>query len=157
MNHAGPAPEPAEAAPSPSSGPRDGDGRPLTTDQIFHLLSASRRRQVLSYLRGAGGRATVGTLAEHVAAVELDLPVGQISSGQRKRIYIALYQVHLPALADSGVVAYDQERGTVELTEAADRLFPYLDLERGPDDPGPRGPKHRIAAWVRAIRTWLRG
>ncbi|MFB6105957.1 MAG: hypothetical protein ABEJ70_03195 [Halobacteriaceae archaeon] len=118
----------------------------LSLDETFALLIHPRRRAVLWYLRDHEGSATLGDLAEHIAAAENGVDVDALSATQRKRVYIALYQAHLPKMAKRGVVAYDQPRGVVELLPAADHLFPYLalaDEHRG--DP-PRSPGRLVTA-----------
>ena len=95
-------------------------------DETFEILKNSRRRDVLMYLAGAeDGTATLSELAEHVAAKENSIETDQLSSKQRKRVYIGLYQCHLPKLDDVGAIAYDKDRGTVEL-EKASQIFSYL-------------------------------
>jgi len=98
----------------------------ITLDETFDLLRNQRRRDVLIYLaETADNTATVGELAEHVAAKENDIDKDQLSSTQRKRVYIGLYQCHLPKMDDLDVIEYDQDRGTVVLQNNS-RLFSYL-------------------------------
>jgi hypothetical protein len=104
-------------------------GTELDTDTLFELLQNQRRRDALRYLGANEGRTTLSDMAEHIAAKENDLPVGAINSKQRKRVYIGLYQCHLPKLADAGVVDFDKDRGTIELCDRAAQLYPYLDGE----------------------------
>jgi len=101
----------------------------LARDTLFELLKNERRRETLAYLKANDGRATLSDLAEHIAARENDLPVEAISSKQRKRVYIGLYQCHLPKMANAGVVDYEKNRGTVALTDLAAQLDPYLAVE----------------------------
>jgi hypothetical protein len=102
-------------------------GAELDTDTLFELLQNQRRRDALRYLEANGGRTTLSDMAEHIAAKENDLPVRAINSKQRKRVYIGLYQCHLPKLAGAGVVDFDKDRGTIELCDRAAQLSPYLD------------------------------
>ncbi|WP_318569336.1 DUF7344 domain-containing protein [Salinigranum marinum] len=118
----------------------------IATDTLFELLKNQRRRDALDYLKTNGGRATLSDMAEHIAAKENDLPIEEIAakendlpieeitSKQRKRVYIGLYQCHLPKLATAGVVGFDKNRGTIELRSLAARLYPYLDAEGGGGD-----------------------
>lgn len=101
----------------------------LSKDEVFSLLSVERRRRTLEYLRRTNDGTTLSELAEEIAADENDVPVDLISSDQRKRVYIALYQSHLPKLDDAGVVEFEDDRGSVELAGNAVELFPYLDLD----------------------------
>lgn len=101
----------------------------LPKDLIFELLKSSRRRELLEFLDRNDGRTTLSDAAEHIAAEENGIDVPQLSSQERKRVYIALYQIHLPKLDDAGVVDYEKGRGGIELRDAADDLFPYLYLD----------------------------
>ena len=65
----------------------------LSKSEIFEILSADRRQEVLRYLDRAGGTAHLGELAEHIAAIECDCERVQLSSQQRKRAYVGLYQI----------------------------------------------------------------
>jgi len=105
----------------------DSRGYELPLDQIFEILKNSRRRETLHYLDANDGDATLSDLAEHIAALENDTTVKAISSSQRKRVYVGLYQCHLPKMDDMAIVDFDQNRGTIELGPNADQLKPYLD------------------------------
>lgn len=95
-------------------------------DDMFDVLSNHRRRRVLTYLE-ANETAVVGELAEHIASIENKKPVSALSSQERKRVYIALYQSHLPKMAAAGVVDYDKNRGTVSPTDDAAELCSLLE------------------------------
>lgn len=53
----------------------------------------------------------------------------------RKHVYTALQQFHLPKMEEMGIVAYDRSDATVELTEMGSDLDVYLDVVRGSDVP----------------------
>lgn len=109
----------------------DGTDRRLSEDEVFEVLYNSLRRDVITYLREHDNEATVSDIAEHIAAKENDTTVRQLSSYERKRVYIGLYQNHLPMMDDVGVIEYDKHRGTVQLQECATQLEPYLgDVDR---------------------------
>ncbi|MFC4541777.1 ArsR family transcriptional regulator [Halosolutus amylolyticus] len=101
----------------------------LSKDVIFELLKNRRRREVLTYLLEADETVTLGELAEQIAAWENDTEVNALSSDQRKRVYVALYQTHLPKMDDAGIVEYDQDRGLISLSDNADLLMMYLDTD----------------------------
>ena len=106
------------------------DCNDLSTSETFEILKNRRRRAVLKYLDDVGGHATLGTIAEHVAAKENDIDTNQLSSQQRKRVYIGLYQVHLPKMDGLGLIEYDQDRGSVALKDISE-LRSYLYNETG--------------------------
>ena len=115
-----------------------GEQPALEPDDIYHILQTSRRRHVLRYLRSADEPVTLRQLAERIAAWEHETTVENLNSDQRQRVYISLYQTHLPKLDTRGVVDYDKDRGTVESTPLAARFDPYLSgLEESSTDPWP--------------------
>lgn len=101
----------------------------LGKDGIFELLKNPRRRAALRYLDDAEGTVTLSDLAEHIAAQENDVTVEQLNAYQRKRVYIALYQCHLPSMDESDVIDYDQDRGNIDIRDEAEELFTYLDMD----------------------------
>jgi len=95
--------EPSE--PSPQIDP----DASVDTDELFDLLSNARRRRVLAVLhRADGDAATLEELAERVVA-----PNADDGSGDREAAAISLHHVHLPKLADCGVIEYDARNETV--------------------------------------------
>jgi DNA-binding transcriptional ArsR family regulator len=123
--------------------PAPDKGDQLPKDVVFGLLSNERRRQVLKYLNKETESASLSDLAEHIASIENDKPVAALSSGERKRVYICLYQAHLPKMDDANVIDYNQARGTVELRPKADQLFRYLAVDPDGTD--------RPDAWLHRI------
>lgn len=110
-------------------------GSELSKGEIFDLLKNRRRRTVIRFLREHDGYAELNDLAEYIAAKENDIDVRQLSSDQRKRVYIGLYQCHLPKMDSLGVVDYDKDRGTIELQASVSQLLEYMDLDRdGPEE-----------------------
>lgn len=109
-------------------------GPGLSKDDTFHILQNERRRRVLQYLSEADGAVDMRDIAEQVAAWEHGTTVQKLTSDQRQRVYIALYQSHLPKLADFGLITYNRSRGVVERTPLADQITWYLDG----DDTGER-------------------
>ncbi|WP_458187850.1 DUF7344 domain-containing protein [Haladaptatus sp. NG-WS-4] len=102
----------------------------LEEDKIYHLLQNERRRNVLRYLSDVDDESeavAMRDIAEQVAAWENDTTVQALSSSERQRVYIPLYQSHLPKLDEEGIIEYNQSRGTVRKTEAAELLYGYLE------------------------------
>lgn len=116
-----------DAGPGVSHDESDPEPETLSTDRKFELLKNERRRHVLRYLWENGNQSTTGELAEHVAVLENDKEsVHELTSKERKTVYVGLHQCHLPKMADYGVIDFNQARGTVELEPLADDLDPYL-------------------------------
>ncbi|MFC7177441.1 DUF7344 domain-containing protein [Halosegnis marinus] len=98
----------------------------LSQDLVFDLLSSQRRRMVLYYLRRHGGEGTITELADQIAALENDVEPAELTKQQQKRVYVSIYQTHIPKLADAGVVEYDRDSGEVALTRLAREIDRYL-------------------------------
>lgn len=98
----------------------------VTADLVFEILSNKRRRMVLYYLRQNGGRGTVQEVAEQIAALENDVPIDKLSAQQRKRVYVSLYQTHVPKLDQTGIIDYDDSQGELRLTDRAMEFDSYL-------------------------------
>lgn len=138
-----------------SSGPERVERLPK--DVVFGLLSNERRRLVLRYLVEDQNPTTLSDLAEHIASTQKDKPVTALSSSERKRVYVGLYQCHLPKLDDANVLDYDQGRGRVQLRPEADQLLCYLpetSIETEQNDSLLRG---IIPPSLLALGTRLRG
>lgn len=101
----------------------------LSKDDTFHILQNPRRRAVLRYLldRDQSRQCQMRDVAEAVAAWENDTTTRQLTSDERQRVYIALYQSHLPKLDSYGVIRYDQARGHVEPNPLIGVFEPFLD------------------------------
>jgi len=122
----------------------------LPLDQVFEILKNSRRRLTLHYLDENGGSTSLSDLAEHIAAIENDTSVDAISSSQRKRVYVGLYQCHLPKMDDMDIVEFDRNRGTIERGRNAAQLKPYIEES---DEPA----WHRLYATVAVAGIGLFG
>ncbi len=107
----------------------------LTEDELFTILSNRRRRYILHELMRADERVDIGTLSQEIAACEDDIELTEVSSSDRKRVYTALRQSHLPKMDEAGVVDFDRDRGTVEPTPALEDVEIYMDIVRGREIP----------------------
>lgn len=113
----------------------------LARDDIFHVLQCRRRRLVLKYLQEHDTPAKMTDITEKIAAVEHDTTVAALKSQERQRVYIALYQSHLPKLDEEGIIEYQQNRGIVERTDRTAAFDRYLDEEPSMrDDDAPERP-----------------
>lgn len=111
------------------------DTEPLTPDGVFELLSNHRRRMVLYYLRTNGGSVDMQELATQIASMENEVSAEELTSQQRKRVYVSLYQTHLPKMAEMDTIEYDKDSGIVRLAERADDVDEYLTTDDRPTYP----------------------
>lgn len=98
----------------------------LSRDQMFDILSSSRRRYTLYYLRQQGEPVQLTDLAEELAAWENETTVEDLSSQARKRVYVSLYQTHAPKLQEAGLITYDADTGEITLREDAPEVEPFI-------------------------------
>lgn len=98
----------------------------------FDTLSNERRRWVVRDLLADSREETdLGDLAARVAARENDIDPADVSPAQRRRVYTALQQSHLPRMADQGLLEYDPKHGTVRPTQQLEELRVYLEVVPG--------------------------
>lgn len=98
-------------------------------DVVFDVLRNRRRRLVLKAIEDRDGSTTLSELAEHIGGIENDKSPQALNAQERKRVYVGLYQCHLPKMHDAGAIEFDKDRGTVERGEIADRYHEFLDRE----------------------------
>lgn len=111
------------------------DGGELSTDAIFETLSSQRRRYTLHYLKQRDEAVTVRDLSIQVAAWENGIDRSAVTPKERKRVYTALHQTHLPKMQKLEVIEYDRDRGTVELRAHMGAFDIYLDVVPADDLP----------------------
>ncbi|VTT88118.1 hypothetical protein DM2_1452 [Halorubrum sp. DM2] len=109
----------------------------LSQDALFSLLSNPRRRFILRYLNRTDESIQLQDLAAEVAAWENETDREALTSKQRKRLYVSLYQTHIPKLEEAGIVEYDGDTGQIRLTDRGGDLNRYLDVD-APDADGTR-------------------
>jgi hypothetical protein len=106
----------------------------LEHDDIFGILSNDRRRCIVHYLKKHDGRRVeLRELVDYVAAWETNTPVDELDSDERKSVYAAIRQTHLPKMEEAGIVEYEHMRGEVELTDCAREVELYLEYVPGDD------------------------
>ncbi|SER20439.1 DUF7344 domain-containing protein [Natrinema salaciae] len=111
------------------------DRKTLTEDELFELLANQRRRHIMHTLMQEDDRLDIGDLSQEIAAWEDDLAFEEVSSTDRKRVYTALQQSHLPKMDNAGVLEFDRDRGTIEPTPALEDVEIYMDVVRGRELP----------------------
>lgn len=116
----------------PDNGEQGPPGDRTRLDRLYRSLASTRRRLLLSHLTTRSGEpVSVEELVDVV--VEREQPDPGLAS-HRERVVTDIHHVHLPRLADVGVIDYDPVDGTV-LYEASERVESLLaasdvDVER---------------------------
>ncbi|WP_231182735.1 HalOD1 output domain-containing protein [Haladaptatus sp. DYF46] len=112
---------------------RSGDVENVSADVLLALLGTPRRRLVCRYLVEIADRAPISAIARRIAEWEGS---GTASENERERVHITLHHVHLPELADAGVLERDGEM--VSSTVESGTLDRYVRLTA--DDSSPEVP-----------------
>lgn len=107
----------------------------LDEDELFGVLSNRRRRYAVHLLERQEEPVELGEMAEQIAAWENEIDRWEVDHKQRKRVYTALQQIHLPRMDDVGIVSFDDRGGIVEPTPEMDDINVYVDAVRERDVP----------------------
>jgi len=108
----------------------DAAATPIPEEDRFTVLKNERRRRSLRVLEREGGSTTLSRMAERIAGWENGLDPTGLDAQQRKRVYIALYQRHLPRMDDVGVIEFEERSGQVRMTERGRRLWTWCKRAR---------------------------
>ena len=103
----------------------------ISRDTVYKMLANQRRRHTIHYLKQQGNSVPIGLLAEQVAAWEQDTRPDELSSAERKTVYTALQQRHLPKLDDAGMLEFDKRGGVIEPTESLKNIDIYAEIVEG--------------------------
>lgn len=137
----------------------DDPSRRLDDDTAFRLLDNRHRRAAVRHLASASQSVSLPALVDAVASeapssadpTPTDAPAAEgRDPGGRRRVSVALQQVHLPKLAGAGVVTYDRRAGVVTPTPALDPLADRL-ARSTRDDADRGGTRGGSAAGARAV------
>lgn len=115
-------------------GPSD-VGIDIADDELYEVLANQRRRFAVHLLKREEQRMEIGEMAEQIAAWENDADLAEITGNERKRVYTALQQSHLPKMDRAGVVEFNKDRGVVEPTPALENVDLYMDVVEGKEIP----------------------
>ncbi|KDS90824.1 hypothetical protein FK85_09635 [Halorubrum saccharovorum] len=108
----------------------------ISEDELFDVLANQRRRFAVHLLkREEDDSIAIGDMAEQIAAWENGIDTAEITGNERKRVYTALQQSHLPKMDDAGVVEFNKNRGIVEPTPALQNVDLYMDVVEGREIP----------------------
>lgn len=108
----------------------------LQDDQLYRALASAQRRRLL-YVLLVEQESAVGKLATVLAGWDATEAGGMATPEDRGQIRVALEHVHLPALAEFGLVTYDRDDGTVRVEPLDDAVFDLIcqsvETERAPN------------------------
>ncbi|WP_254810536.1 DUF7344 domain-containing protein [Natronosalvus amylolyticus] len=99
----------------------------------FATLADPVRRYVLYYLSEQETPVSFDRLTTRVAAWRTDSTPDVVDDATLTEMRTALYHVHLPKLADLGVITYESNPGEIALTDDTVSLDPFLEPARRAD------------------------
>jgi predicted transcriptional regulator len=113
----------------------------IDLDTVLHLCRDRHRCIVLAVLADQQRTLTVNDLRNAVIKHNHHAPITETPTEVTTQIHIMLYHVHLPKLAETGVIEYDVDQQLVEPTAQFDELQPYLStiIDSDPDLKAPVG------------------
>jgi hypothetical protein len=95
---------------------------PLRLQKVLTAIKVRRRRAVIIELDQEDTPVSLSELVERIAADEYNKHRDKLTAQERKRVYIALYQVHLGKLHDVGAIAYNEDEGMIDTSNATQPL-----------------------------------
>lgn len=98
----------------------------LQRECIYAALGHPRRRFLL-YALSKKTEWSLTELATKIAALEQQVSASAVPEARRKRVYTSLYHTHVPKLAETGVIQYDQNTETVNANENTALLLAVLE------------------------------
>ena len=98
----------------------------LSQDVVLTLLSHRHRRVVLDLLRAQDRPLTLRDLRNEIIEREHGTEITELDDEQANQPMVALYHVHIPKLAEAGVVTYDHDRKVVEPTEELEQMESFF-------------------------------
>lgn len=104
-----------------------------TVTNTFSILADPVRRYILHYLAEQETPATFDRLTSQVAAWRTDSDPDTVDDATLTEIRTALHHVHLPKLADFGIITYEANPGEITLTDDTDSIEPFLEPPRRAD------------------------
>lgn len=100
--------------------------RPISLEKHLDALKNQRRRHVIRLLAGNAPR-SLRNLTSHIAGFETGESVDRVSGAERKRVYVGLYQNHLPALHAVHIIDWSEDEATATRGPEFDRAVAILD------------------------------
>jgi hypothetical protein len=111
----------------PQAGTESGSETP-PADELYDILANRRRRYALHYLQQVDRRVDFGEMAEQIAAWEHEKTRQKVTSDERKYVYSALQQRHLPKMDSANLVEFNKRDGTIEPTTVLNEIDVYAEV-----------------------------
>lgn len=93
----------------------------LTDDALYRALASRQRRRLVYYL-SRHEQSSVDDLTRALGRWDVSTEGDAATGEQYEQTRIELEHVHLPMLAETGLIIYDRELETVRLTELDEKV-----------------------------------
>lgn len=93
-------------------------------ETVLELCQSKYRRVILAVLTGEQRALTVNDLAKTIVEQVHQKSVSETSKDEITQIQVSLHHVHLPKLAEAGLVTWDPDGKLVEPTEQLEHMRP---------------------------------
>jgi hypothetical protein len=100
----------------------------LPPTEAFEVFGNDRRRAAISVLTREGEVRSVRALARTVAADEHGIAAAHVTERQHKCVYVSLLQIHLPRLAEEGLIEWEGSEGPIAARGSIAALAGVIDL-----------------------------
>lgn len=115
-------------------------------DSLFDVLSDARRRHTVRVLK-EHETVTLADVADEIATREFDRSIEEIDPEAVTEVYLSLYHVHVPKLVNADLVAFDEGRDLLALTDRGRTVKLHVDaVEDAVSSAGDSGRKKYISA-----------
>ena len=104
------------------------DGAPIELDTVLDVCEHKPRRIVLTALTDRQQSVSINDLTNAIVKHNHHTPPTEVADETVTQIQTALHHVHLPKLAEAGLIQYDPERQLVEPTAQLDRAESHVSV-----------------------------
>lgn len=111
------------------------DETDIDLEELYGVLANRRRRLAIHELQRCEETVELGDLSEQLAAWEEDKTPREVTAAERKAMYTALQQRHLPRMDRARLVRFDDRAATVAPTDQLLDLDVYTEVVGDRDFP----------------------
>lgn len=97
-------------------------------DDLFDVLASPHRRFVISHLQTRSRPSAVADVATELTKWECDVEKAHIPKEEVISRYSTLHHVHIPKMAEVGIIEWNHGRNTIALSEARDDILDECSL-----------------------------
>lgn len=103
------------------------DGEELSKNEIYNLVSNRRRRFTIHALKRMEEPVEVAELSTYIAAWEMDIKPEEVEYADRRSVYTALRQTHLPIMAEKNIIEFNKSEKNIRSTDILNRISIYTE------------------------------